>query len=140
MIRVLIADDHQLVRRGLLALLDKADGIEVIGEAANGQQAVELAASLSPDVVLMDMAMPGLNGLRAIEQIKSSVPKAQVVILSMFSDETLVRDALRRGARAYVLKHSSYTDLGHAIRAVYDGRTFFSREITELFPDGSLTP
>ena len=84
--------------------------------------------------------MPGLNGLRAIVQIRSSAPKAQVVILSMYSDETLVRDALHRGARAYVLKHSSYTDLAHAIRAVYDGKTFFSREITELFPDGSLTP
>ncbi|MBI4788437.1 MAG: response regulator transcription factor [Chloroflexi bacterium] len=130
MIRVLIADDHQLVRKGLVTLLSKVEGIQVVGEASNGLRAVEMAASLLPDVVLLDMAMPGLNGLRAVELIRAKAPNTQIVVLSMYSDETLVRDALGKGARGYVLKHSSHTDLVHAIRAVSEGKTFLSREIS----------
>ena len=140
MIRVLIADDHRLVRKTLEALLDNADGIQIVGQASNGQQAVELARTLTPDVVLMDMAMPGLNGLRAIEQIRALDARIHLVMLSMYSDEALVRDALRKGARAYVLKHDSYTDLVPAIRRVASGGTFFSHEVSELVHDSDLAP
>jgi two-component system, NarL family, response regulator NreC len=135
MIRVLIADDHQLVRKSLRLLLAKVDGIEIVGEAQDGRRAIELAESLSPDVILMDTAMPVLNGLRAAEQIRALYPSIRIVMVSMYSDEMLVREAFRKGASAYVLKNSSHTDLVPAIRAVYEQKRFLSREISEAIPD-----
>lgn len=138
MIRVLIADDHQLARQALQALLDRADDIEVVAEARDGQQAVELARRFQPNVVLMDMAMPGLSGLRALEQMQALHPRPQVVIISMYSDEGLVRDALQKGARGYLLKQSTFTELVQAIRAVHSGQTFLGAEVADLTQNSDL--
>ncbi len=138
MIRVLIADDHQLARSSLQALLNRAEDIEVVGEARDGQQAVELAEQVKPDVILMDMAMPGLSGLRAVEQVQTLNPRPQVVIISMYSDDGLVRDALQKGARGYLLKHSTYTELVQAVRVVYSGEKFFSPEVSEQVKNSGL--
>ena len=138
MIRVLIADDHQLARKALQALLQRADDIEIVGEARDGQQAVELAQRVHPDIVLMDMAMPGLSGLRAVEQMQALHPRPQVVIISMYSDEGLVRDALHKGARGYLLKQSTFTELVQAIRAVHSGKTFLGSEVADFTRNSDL--
>ena len=101
MIRVLIAEDHHLVRQGIRALLEKSSDIQVIGEAQDGQEAVEQALQLKPDVIIMDLSMPRLNGTQATEKIRAAHLPSQVVILSMYSDDTLVRQALRSGAKGY---------------------------------------
>ena len=106
MVRVIVADDHHLVRQGIRMLLEKADDIEVIGEAEDGLEAVELAERLAPDVDVMDVSMPRLTGVQATELIRGRNPATQVVVLSMHADETIVRQTLRRGARAYVLKRT----------------------------------
>lgn len=138
MIRVLIADDHQLARKALQALLERADDIEIVGEARDGQQAVELAQRIQPDIVLMDMAMPGLSGLRAVEQMQALHPRPQVIIISMYSDEGLVRDALQKGARGYLLKQSTFTELVQAIHAVHSGKTFLGSDVADLTRNSDL--
>jgi DNA-binding NarL/FixJ family response regulator len=130
MIRVLIAEDHHLVRQGIRALLEKAEDIEVVGEARDGQEAVELVERLSPDVVVMDLAMPRMNGNQATERIHAQHIPTQVVILSMYSDETLVRQALRSGAKGYLLKHSVTEELLLAVRAACRGETFLSSAVS----------
>ncbi len=130
MIRVLIAEDHHLVREGIRALLEKANDIEVISEAQDGQEAVERAAQLKPDVIVMDLSMPRLNGSQATEQIRSQHLPSQVVILSMYSDEALVRQALRCGAKGYLLKRSVTEELLLAVRAAARGETFLSSTIS----------
>ncbi len=129
MVRVIVADDHHLVRQGIRMLLEKADDIEVIGEAEDGLEAVELAERLTPDVVVMDVSMPRLNGVQATELIRARLPATQVVVLSMHSDETTVRQALRRGAKAYVLKRSVGEELLLAVRAASRGETYLSPPI-----------
>ncbi len=129
-IRVILADDHQLVRQGLRALLEKAGDIKVIGEAADGQQAVELAGSLTPDVVVMDLSMPRLHGTEATGRVRALRPAPEVVMLSMHSDESLVRQALRSGARGYVLKRSATEELLLAVRAASRGQTYLSPAIS----------
>jgi DNA-binding NarL/FixJ family response regulator len=131
MIRVLIAEDHHLVRQGIRALLEKAQDIEVVGEAQDGQEAVELAQRVKPDVVVMDVAMPRLNGTQATEQIRSRHLQSQVVILSMYSDDTLVRQALRCGAKGYLLKRSVVEELLLAVRAASRGELFLSSAVSE---------
>jgi DNA-binding NarL/FixJ family response regulator len=130
MIRVLIAEDHHLVRQGIRALLEKAEDIQVVGEAKDGQEAVEMAERLSPDVVVMDLAMPRMNGNLATERIRALRLECQVVILSMYSDETLVRQALRSGAKGYLLKHSVTEELLLAVRAACRGETFLSSAVS----------
>jgi len=130
MIRVLIAEDHHLVRQGVRALLEKAGDIEVVAEAQDGQEAVEQAVQLKPDVIVMDLYMPRLNGSQATEQIRSQHLPSQVVILSMHSDETLVREALRCGAKGYLLKRSVTEELLLAVRAAARGETFLSSTIS----------
>ena len=129
MIRVVIADDHNLVRQGIRALLEKAPDIEVVGEAEDGVEAVELAQSTLPDVVVMDISMPRLNGTQATQRIRGLRLPTKVVILSMYAEETLVRQALRFGAQAYVLKRAVADELLLAIRAATKGDTYLSPPI-----------
>jgi DNA-binding NarL/FixJ family response regulator len=137
-IRVIIADDHHLVRQGIRALLEKADDIEVVGEAADGQEAVELVERLAPDVLVMDIAMPRLNGSQAVGRVRALGMATQVVILSMYSDETLVRQALRSGAKGYLLKRSVKEELLLAIRAASRGEIYLSPAISQSIVAGFL--
>ncbi len=130
MIRVIVADDHHLVRQGICGLLEKADDIAVIGEAADGQEAVELVKHLTPDVLVMDIAMPRLDGIQAAERVRTLGVPTQVVILSMYSDQTLVRRALRDGAKGYLLKRSVTEELLLAIRAASRGEIYLSPGIS----------
>ena len=129
MIRVIVADDHHLVRQGIRMLLEKAADIEVVGEAEDGQEAVEMAERLTPDVLVMDISMPRLNGTQATERIHSRGLATQVVILSMHADETIVRQALRYGAKGYVLKRAVAEELLLAVRAAHLGDTYLSPPI-----------
>lgn len=124
--RILLADDHTLVRAGLRSLLSLMPGVDVVAEAANGREAVQLAAELRPDVVLMDINMPELNGLDAAERITKDVPGVRVIILSMFGNEQYVEQALRSGASGYLLKDADARELELAIKAVTRGETYLS--------------
>ncbi|HET9400625.1 MAG TPA: response regulator transcription factor [Candidatus Acidoferrales bacterium] len=134
-VRILLADDHTVMRAGLRALLERQPKLEVVGEAEDGRQTVDLASSLLPDVVVVDIAMPILNGMEATRQMVAKEPAISVVILSMYSDETYVMRALRAGARAYLLKDSAVGDLVHAIEAVTQGKSFFSPRISRILMD-----
>ena len=125
-IRLLLVDDHAIVRAGLRALLDSAGDIQIVGEAENGQQAVEAAERLRPDVVLLDLGMPLLNGVEATRQIAREVPRARVLILSSYSDEQHVRQAVAAGVAGYVIKESAGEQLLEAIRETANGGAFFS--------------
>lgn len=131
MIRVVIADDHHLVREGIRALLEKAGDIEVVGEATDGVEAVERVGALAPDVVVMDIAMPRANGIQAVERIRALHGSSQVVMLSMYSDDALVRQALQSGARGFLLKGSVSEELLLAIRAASRGATYLSPAVSE---------
>ena len=130
MIRVLLAEDHHIVRQGLRALLEKTDDIEVIGEADDGQVAVTLSQQLLPDVLVMDLQMSQLNGIQAMLQLRTLDCPTQFIILSMYGDETLVRQAMRSGARGYVLKRAATDELLLAIRAASRGETYLSPAVT----------
>jgi two-component system, NarL family, response regulator NreC len=134
-IRILLADDHTVVRRGLRLLLERQPEFSVVAEASNGNQAVEAATTVQPDVVVLDIAMPNLNGIEAAQRILSAVPNASIVILSMHSDEGYVLRALKAGAKAYLLKDSAEGDLIEAIKSVTRGKTFFSAEITKMLAE-----
>ena len=129
MIRVVIADDHRLVRQGLRGLLEKAGDVEVVGEAADGQEALELVQRLLPDVLVIDIGMPRLNGIEAVVRLRGFGVKTQAVILSMYEDETFVRQALRNGAKGYVLKRAGSEELLLAVRAASRGNTYLSPEV-----------
>jgi DNA-binding NarL/FixJ family response regulator len=139
MIRVLLADDHHLVRKGIRALLEKTDDIEVVGEAMDGEQAVEMAERLGPDVLIIDIGMPRLNGIQAIERICALGLNTQTIVLSMHSDESLVRQALRNGARGYLLKRSVTEELLLAVRAASQGETYLSPGVSEILLGDFLT-
>jgi DNA-binding NarL/FixJ family response regulator len=132
LVRVLLADDHKLIRAGLVLVVQQQPDLSVIGEADDGRQAVQLVESLKPDVVVMDIGMPNLNGIEAARQITASRPDTAVVILSMHADEGYVLRALKAGARAYLLKDSATTDLVQAIRAVVEGKSFFSPAVSKV--------
>ncbi len=124
--RILLADDHVVMRAGLRMVLEKQPDFEVVAEAGDGRQAVELAASTLPDVAVMDVGMPNLNGIDAARQIHLKHPSVALIVLSMNSDETYVLRALKYGAKAYLLKESAEADLIAAVRAVRQGQSFFS--------------
>jgi two-component system response regulator NreC len=130
-VRILLADDHGVVRKGLRFLLERQQGMEVVGEAGDGREALRLAESASPDVVIMDIAMPLLNGIEATAQIVKRDPRIAVIILSMHSDEDYLLSALNAGAKGYLLKDSAEVDLVRAIQAVRRGTPFFSPEIAK---------
>ncbi len=131
-IRILLADDHTVVRKGLRLLLESHAGFEVVADAADGREAVSLADAHKPDVVVIDVAMPNLNGIEAARQIAARAPQTAVVFLSMHSDEGYVLKALKAGARGYLLKDSAEYDLVSAVKAVSEGKAFFSPAISKM--------
>jgi len=135
MIRILLADDHTVIRSGLRLLLERQPNLQVVGEAANGREAVDLAAQENPDVVVMDIGMPHLNGVEATRQIVARAPQTGVVVLSMHNDESYVLRSLKAGARAYLLKDSAESDLLAAVEAITEGKSFFSPRVRELLKE-----
>src|ERR1044072_4116228 len=133
--RILLADDHAVVRQGFKMLLGAQPDMEIVGEASNGREAVETAEALRPDIVVMDVAMPELNGIEATRRLGLSVPHARVVALSMHKDSVYVREILRAGARGYLLKDSVAADLVSAIRAVASGEGYISPGVSNAVLD-----
>jgi two-component system, NarL family, response regulator NreC len=131
-IRILLADDHTVMRRGLRLLLESQPEFSVVAEAADGRQAVEQAEVTQPDVAVLDIAMPNLSGIEAAQRMSAALPHLSILILSMHSDEGYVLRALKAGAKGYLLKDSAEGDLIEAIKVVHQGRTFFSPEITKM--------
>ncbi|TPG52067.1 response regulator transcription factor [Sphingomonas glacialis] len=130
-IRVLIADDHPMLRDGVAAVINGRSDMEVVGEAENGRQAVEMYASLRPDVTLMDLQMPGIGGVEAIEAIRRGNPSAQIVVLTTYSGDAQALQALKAGASAYLLKSAMRSDLVDAIRTVHAGRRHVQAEVAQ---------
>ena len=131
-IRVIVVDDHKLVKEGICALLRDEPAVEVIGNAADGRAAVQMAEELSPDVVLMDVALPGLNGIEATRQIVKNKPRVRVLALSMYADGNYVSEMLRAGAAGYLLKDCEFDELARAIRTVASDHTYLSPRISNL--------
>jgi len=131
-IHILLAEDHAVMRTGLRLVLERQPDFRVVGEASDGREAVALAQQHKPDVILMDIGMPNLNGIDAARQITTALPQTSVVILSMHSDEAYVLRALKAGARGYLLKESAESDLIAAIRAVHNGKAFFSPAVSRM--------
>lgn len=134
-VRILLADDHSIVRKGLRVLLEAQPGFEVAGEAGDGREAVRLAEELKPDIVVMDIAMPQLNGIEAAGQIVKRSPSIGVILLSVHSDETYITRALTVGAKGYLLKDTADDDLVSAIRTVASGKPYFSPVIAQTLLD-----
>ena len=139
-LRVVLADDHPVVRRGLRALLSTIDGIEVVGEAADGEAAVKEAQLLAPDIVLMDVRMPGLDGVEATRRIRSAVPGVAVLVLTMFDDDATVFTAMQAGARGYLLKGAEQDEIVGALRAVAAGQVIFGPGIASRVLDHFAAP
>jgi len=138
-IRILIADDHTLLRNGIRALLEDEQDIVIVGEAEDGREAVRLAGQLKPNVVLMDIAMPLLNGLEATRQIKREHPEINVLVLTMYDHEEYFRQMLEVGASGYIIKRAAASELVSAIRAVYNGEAVLSPVITRLLLEDYLS-
>ena len=134
-LRILVADDHQLIRRGLRDLLTTQGGWQVVGEASNGLDAVEMAVKLRPDIAILDFSMPGLNGPEAAAFISSQVPDTGVIVLTMHDSESVIREVLRAGARGFVLKSDADRDLLLAVEAVAENRHFFAARVSQLITD-----
>jgi len=134
-IRILLADDHGIIRQGLCSLLEKQPDMEVVGEAEDGQKALELVRQLVPDVVIMDVTMPNLNGVGATRQITKEFPKVKVLALSIHSHKRFVADMLRAGAAGYILKECLLEELIEAIRTIIAGNIYFSPGITDVVVD-----
>ncbi|MDX2150268.1 MAG: response regulator transcription factor [Bryobacteraceae bacterium] len=132
MIRVLLADDHSVVRQGLRAWLERSPKVQVVGEAADGREAVALAEELKPEIVVMDIAMPNLNGIDATAQIMRRNPDTKVIVLSMHADEGYILRALGAGAKGYLLKESTETDVLPAVESVREGKPYFTPSIARI--------
>src|ERR1700735_3510982 len=140
MMKVLIADDHEIVRKGLRAILEGQRECEVVGEAGDGRNAVTMAKELVPDVVVMDLSMPSLNGLEATRQILKMRPQTKVLILTMHESDPLIREVIAAGARGFILKTDAGRDLITAIEALQRNKTFFTSRVTQVILDGYLKP
>jgi DNA-binding NarL/FixJ family response regulator len=138
MLRLLVADDHDLLRRGLRGLLEEHDGWQVCAEARNGREAVELAAKLQPDIAVVDLSMPEMNGLEATRQILRDAPETEVLIFTMHETEQLVRDVVHAGARGYVLKSDAAAHLVTAVEALAHHRPYFSSRVSDTILAGFL--
>ena len=134
-VRILLADDHRIVRDGLRALIETQPNMEVIGESDNGRDALRLAKESSPDLVVMDLSMPGLNGIETTRRILSEVEGVRVVVLSMHSDKRFVHEALRAGASGYLLKDSAFEELAQAVATVMRGQSYLSPAIAGIVVD-----
>ncbi len=134
-IRVFVADDHNIVRRGLISILSLMEDVEVVGEAEDGRTAVEEVLNVVPDLVLMDVSMPNLNGMEATRRIKNRKPEIRVLVLSAHDNEAYVLESLRSGANGYILKNTSADDLHAAIRVVNSGQAFFSPGISKILAE-----
>jgi len=138
--RILIADDHEVVRRGIRALIESHPGWEVCADAVDGREAVERARELKPDLVLLDIGMPNLNGMEAARQILANRPVTHILVLTMHYSEQTVKEVLAVGARGFLLKSDAGRDLVTAVEAVQDNRTFFTSRVAEIVVDGYLNP
>jgi len=136
----LVADDHEVVRKGLRTLLQEQPGWEVVAEATNGKEAVQKAKDLKPDIALLDIGMPSLNGLEAARQIIKIEPKAKILILTVHESDPLIQEVLNAGARGYVLKSDASRDLVSAVEALQRNKTYFSSRISQMVLDGYLNP
>ncbi len=137
--KVLIADDHQIVRQGLKTLLEKEHDLKVVGEAEDGRSTVRLARDLSPEMIIMDVAMPDLNGIEATRQIVSELPRVKVIALSMYADRRFVVNMLKAGASAYLLKDCAFEELIRAIRVVLTNKTYLSPGVSDILVNDYMT-
>lgn len=140
MIRVILVEDHAMVRAGLRALLERAKDIHVLGEASNGHEAIQLTKELKPDLLVMDIMMPRLNGIQAAEQMRELKLPVKILLLSMYSDQGLVHRAIQSGVKGYVLKTSVSEELIHAIYTVARGETYLSSEISTIALEAAFQP
>lgn len=140
MIQIVIAEDHLVVRAGIRALLEKVGDFTILGEASNGVEAVEMVEKLNPDILVMDIMMPRLNGIQAAEQLRSRKSKVGILLLSMYSDEALVYQALQSGVNGYVLKSSASDELVNAVHEVANGRKFLSDTVSEIVLENAFKP
>jgi NarL family two-component system response regulator LiaR len=139
-IRVAVVDDHDMVRQGLLVLLDNFDDLELVGDASDGESALTLCADTNPDIVLMDMLMPGIGGVKATKMILDRWPKTRVIALTSFNDEEHVQNALKAGAISYLLKNVSIDDLANAIRRAYLGQSTLAPEAAQALINATTRP
>jgi two-component system response regulator NreC len=139
-IRIMIADDHTILRQGLVRLLEDQPEFKVLGEATNGRMALEKALALKPDIIIMDIVMPLMNGIEAAKRIKKHLPKTKIIILSMYSHEYYIHELLETGISGYLLKDSSGRDIIHAIQAAMKNETFLSPSISKKVMDTYLFP
>lgn len=137
-IRILLVDDHQIMRDGLRAILASEETFEIVGEAENGREAAAMASTLVPDVIIMDIGMPDLNGVEATRQVKADNPRVKVIALSMYADRGYVLGILEAGASGYVLKTGAYDELHRAVQAVAQGKNYLSPDITQMVVDAQV--
>jgi DNA-binding NarL/FixJ family response regulator len=139
-LRILVVDDHEVARKGIRALLENRPGWEVCGEGRDGREAVDLAAKLKPDIVLLDIGMPNLNGLNAARQILAADPQTRILVLTMHDSNQVVREVLAAGARGFLLKSDAGRDLVAAVEALQQNRTYFTTKVAQMVLSGYLHP
>ena len=139
-IKIVLADDHTIVRQGMAKLLDEQSDLQVVGEATNGQAVIDMAIELEPDIIVMDIAMPRLNGIEAAKRVRKALPKCKIIILSMYSHEHYIHQLMETGISGYLLKDSSGQDIIKAIRAALKNKTSMSPVISQKVEDAYLSP